>query len=159
MFKISEMKRIAVFAGSFDPVTIGHESIVKRAIPLFDEIIVAIGVNTRKNSLYSQEQREEWLSLVFSGFPTVKVTSYKGLTIDYCKKAGASYLLRGIRNSIDFEYEMGIAQVNRDIYPDIETVFLMTLPEHSHINASIVREIIQSGGDASKYLPAKVTIK
>ena len=153
------MKRIAVFAGSFDPVTIGHESIVKRAIPLFDEIIVAIGMNTSKKSLYSPEQREGWLRTVFSGYTSVKVAAYNGLTIDYCKKAGASYLLRGIRNSIDFEYEMGIAQVNRDIYPDIETVFLMTLPEHAHINASIVREIIQSGGDASKYLPKRVVIK
>lgn len=153
------MKRIAVFAGSFDPVTVGHESIVKRAIPLFDEIIVAIGINTSKKSLYTQEQREEWLKAVFSEYPTVKVSSYTGLTINYCKEAGATYLLRGIRNSIDFEYEISIAQVNRDIYPDIETVFLMTLPEHAHINATIVREIILSGGDASKYLPCKVVIK
>ena len=153
------MKRVAVFAGSFDPVTIGHESIVKRAIPLFDEIIVAIGINTSKKSLYTQEQREEWLRTLFAEFPSVKVASYKGLTIDFCKSVGAAYLLRGIRNSIDFEYEMGIAQVNRDIYPDIETVFLMTLPEHAHINASIVREIILSGGDASKYIPRGLVIK
>lgn len=153
------MKRIAVFAGSFDPITLGHESVVKRALALFDEVIIAVGINTSKNYMFGMEQRIRWIKAVFAGEHSVKVETFEGLTVDFCRKKGAYIMLRGIRNSIDFEYEMSIAAMNRDLNPGIETIFLPTLPEHSHINATIVREIIKSGGDASRFVPAQIVLK
>lgn len=153
------MKKIAVFPGSFDPFTIGHEGIVKRALNLFDEIIIAVGANALKKSYYSLDMRKEMISKVFKDEPRVKVDHYEGLTVDYCMKKNARYILRGLRTAADFEFERAIAQVNRAMVPDIDSVFLLTVPEHSPINSSIVRDIIRSGGDASKFVPSAVNLK
>lgn len=153
------MKKIAVFPGSFDPFTIGHEAIVRRALNLFDEIIIAVGANALKKNYYSLSTRKKMISLVFLNEPRVKVSHYEGLTVDYCKKHGIGYLLRGLRTAADFEFERAIAQVNKVLAPDIESVFLLTVPEHSHINSTIVRDIIRSGGDASVFIPAVIDLK
>jgi len=152
------MKRIAVFPGSFDPFTIGHEGIVRRALVLFDEIIIAVGANALKKSYYSLETRKEMITKVFSDEPRITVDHYEGLTVDYCKMKSALYLLRGLRTAADFEFERAIAQVNRTIMPDVETVFLLTVPEHASVNSTIVRDIIRSGGDASLFVPAAINI-
>jgi pantetheine-phosphate adenylyltransferase len=153
------MKKIAVFPGSFDPFTIGHEAIVIRALGIFDEIIVAVGANALKKSYYSLKTREEMISKVFRNEPRVKVDHYEGLTVDYCKRKGAKYILRGLRTAADFEFERAIAQVNRAMESEIESVFLLTVPEHTPINSTIVRDIIRSGGDASKFVPASINLK
>lgn len=153
------MKKIAVFPGSFDPFTIGHEAIIKRALRLFDEIIIAVGANALKKSFFTLETREAMISKVFQNEPRVKVDHYEGLTVDYCKKNGAGYIIRGLRTAADFEFERAIAQVNKVMAADVETVFLLTVPEHSHINSSIVRDIIINGGDASVFVPAVINIK
>jgi len=147
------MDKIAVFPGSFDPFTIGHESIVQRALPLFDKIIIMIGYNTNKRSFFDLSKRLRWVNQVFAGEPKVEVTEYEGLTVDFCRSVGANYILRGLRTSSDFEYERAIAQMNKKLYPTIETVFLLTMPEHTPINSSIVRDIILHGGDAGMFLP------
>lgn len=147
------MERVAIFPGSFDPFTIGHESIVRRAIPMFDKIIIMIGYNSNKKSFFSLKKREKWINQVFEKDNTVEVKSFEGLTIDFCKIVNAKYILRGIRTSSDFEYERAIAQVNKQMYPDIESVFLLTTPEHTPIQSTIVRDIIHHGGDASMFLP------
>ncbi len=152
------MERIAVFPGSFDPFTIGHESVVKRAFSFFDKIIIAIGYNADKEGLFSLETRMKWISLVFNEDSKVAVDRFTGLTIEFCRKVGAKYILRGLRTSSDFEYERAIAQMNKAMYPELETVFLLTLPEHTHINSTTVRDIIRHGGDASKFLPDKIKI-
>lgn len=148
------MERVAIFPGSFDPFTVGHESIVKRAIPLFDKIVIMIGFNSNKRSFFPVEKREKWINEVFAHEPKVTVESHEGLTVDFCKKVNARYILRGLRTSADFEYERAIAQVNKKMYPQIESVFLLTMPEHTPINSTIVRDIIFHGGDASMFLPA-----
>ena len=153
------MKKIAVFPGSFDPFTIGHEAIILRALSLFDEIIVAVGANVMKKNFYSLETRKRMINKVFEDEPRVRVDHYDGLTVDFCKKNGAGYLLRGLRTSADFEFERAIGQVNRSLAPDIETVFLLTVPEHSFINSTIVRDIIKSRGDASKFVPEAINLK
>jgi pantetheine-phosphate adenylyltransferase len=153
------MKKIAVFPGSFDPFTIGHEAIVRRALSLFDEIIIAVGANALKKSFYSLATREEMISKVFQNEPRVRFDHYEGLTVDYCKRNGAGYIIRGLRTAADFEFERAIAQVNRVMTPDIESVFLLTVPEHSHINSSIVRDIIRNGGDASVFVPVAINIR
>jgi pantetheine-phosphate adenylyltransferase len=153
------MKKIDVFPGSFDPFTIGHEGIVKRALSLFDEIIIAVGANALKKSYYSLETREKMISKVFQSEPRVKVDHYEGLTVDYCKTNIAKYILRGLRTAADFEFERAIAQVNKAMASDIESVFLLTIPEHTHINSTIVRDIIRSGGDASRFVPATINLK
>lgn len=153
------MKKVAVFPGSFDPFTIGHEAIIRRAINLFDEIIIAVGANTLKKNFYSLETRKEMITRVFENEPRVRVDQYEGLTVDYCKKNGAGYLLRGLRTSADFEFERAIGQVNKSMAPGIESVFLLTVPEHSFINSTIVRDIIRNGGDASKFVPAAINLK
>lgn len=147
------MERIAIFPGSFDPFTIGHESIVKRAVPLFDNIIIMIGYNANKKSFFPVEKRLKWINQVFKDQPKIEVRVYEGLTVDFCKEVGARYILRGIRTSSDFEYERAIAQVNKKMHPEIETVFLLTLPEHTPVNATIIRDIVFHGGDASMFLP------
>lgn len=152
------VERIALFPGSFDPFTIGHESIVRRAIPLFDKIIIAIGKNTNKDDFFPLEKRMEWINTVFDDKEKVEVKSYSGLTVDYCKKINARYILRGVRTSSDFEYERAIGQMNRTMDACIETVFLLTQPEHTYITSTIVRDIIRHGGDASMFLPQKVKI-
>jgi pantetheine-phosphate adenylyltransferase len=153
------MKKIAVFPGSFDPFTIGHEAIIRRAIDLFDEIIIAVGANALKKNYYTLETRKEMISKVFKNEPRVRIDHYEGLTVDYCIKNGAGYLLRGLRTSADFEFERAIGQVNKSMAPGIESVFLLTAPDHSFINSTIVRDIIRNGGDASKFVPAAINLK
>jgi pantetheine-phosphate adenylyltransferase len=152
------MERIAIFPGSFDPFTIGHESIVKRALLLFDKVIIMIGYNSNKKSFFPLEKRMKWINQVFDDEVKVEVQSHEGLTVDFCKKVGAHYILRGLRTSADFEYERAIAQVNKKMHPEIETVFLLTRPEHTPINSSIVRDIILHGGDASMFLPKSLNM-
>ena len=147
------MSQIAIFPGSFDPFTVGHESVVRRAIPLFDEIIVAIGYNSQKSGFFPLEKRKQWIDEVFSDEPKVRVETYQGLTIDYCKKINVNFILRGLRTAADFEYERPIAHLNNTMDSDIETVFLLTKQEHSSISSSIVREIFRHGGDVSKFVP------
>lgn len=150
--------KIAVFPGSFDPITIGHVDLVKRAAPLFDKIIVAVGVNDQKKYLFDLEQRISWLEDVFAKYDNVEVDSYKGLTAHFCNKLNAQYLLRGLRNSSDFDYEKTISQLNNIVGDGIETVFLISQPAYSHISSTIVREIIKGKGDASSFLPTEVKI-
>lgn len=153
------MKRIAVYPGTFDPVTKGHEALVKRALPLFDEIIVAIGINSKKQSYFSLEKRTEWLQQVFKEFPQVKVDSFDGLTVDYCKSNQAQFILRGLRSSTDFEFERNIAQANTTLASDIETIFIVSSPGLSAINSSIVRDIHRHGGDISHFIPSGIVIE
>ena len=150
--------KIAIFPGSFDPITTGHLDIVKRALPLFDKIIMAIGVNSVKKTLFSLEQRMEWLEFVFQNYEKVDVGTFEGLTVHYCDKVGAKYLIRGLRNGSDFDYEKTISQLNNIVGDDIETVFFISRPSYSHISSTIVREIIKGKGDASPFLPPEVKI-
>lgn len=150
--------KIAVFPGSFDPITIGHVDLVTRALPLFDQIVVAVGVNTTKKYLFSLEQRLDWLRQVFAGYPNVGVDYFENLTAHYCKRIGARYLLRGLRNASDFDYEKTISQLNHIVGGGIETVFLIAQPELSHISSTIVREIIIGEGDASPFIPKEIII-
>ena len=147
------MKKIAVFPGSFDPFTVGHESIVRRAIPLFDEVIIAIGYNSQKQGFFPLETRLEWIKKTFADAASVRFDVYEGLTIDFCTKNDAQFLLRGLRTSSDFEYERAIAQMNKTMNEHIETVFMLTMPEHSSLSSSIVREIVRYKSDASKFVP------
>src|SRR5687768_8398580 len=152
-------EKIAIFPGSFDPITRGHEDIVKRALPLFDRIIVAIGHNSTKNYFFPLEKRKSFIETSFKNEPKVKVDVYHGLTIDYCKKTGAKYILRGLRNPSDFEFEKSIAQMNRAMAPGIETVLILTAPEFSAISSTIVRDIIRHGGKADQFVPSGVSLK
>lgn len=154
------MNRLAVFPGSFDPFTVGHESIVRRALNIFDTIIIAIGINTNKPEYFSVEKRLEWIREAFSeDTEHITVTSYKGLTTEFCRSVKAHYLLRGLRTAADFEYERAIAQVNRAMFPEIESVFLLTSPEHTSVNSTIVRDILRHGGDARQFLPGNEKLK
>ncbi len=152
------MKRIAVFPGSFDPITKGHENIVKRASLLFDEIVVAIGSNSSKSSMFSLELRTEWLNKVFEYQSNVRVTHYSGLTIDFAQSLGAGFLLRGVRNGGDFEYERTIAQMTKAMAPELETVILFTDPEFAAINSTVVREILKNHGDVSQFVPDGIAV-
>ena len=147
------MQRNAIFPGSFDPFTVGHESVVNRAVPMFDKIVIMIGYNANKKSFYSIEKRLKWINQVFKDHDQIEVRLHDGLTVDFCKEVGAKYILRGLRTSADFEYERAIAQINKKMHPEIETVFLLTLPEHTPVNATIIRDIVFHGGDASMFLP------
>lgn len=147
------MQKIAIFPGSFDPFTIGHESVVNRAVSMFDKIIIMIGFNANKKSFFPIEKRIKWINQVFKDVHKVEVRLHDGLTVDFCKEVGAKYILRGLRTSADFEYERAIAQINKKMHPEIETVFLLTLPEHTPVNATIIRDIVFHGGDASQFLP------
>lgn len=155
---MTKNNKIAVFPGSFDPITSGHVDLVKRAAPVFDTIIVAIGINTEKQYLFDLDQRMKWLKSVFKSFPNVEVDYFEGLTAVYCKKVKANYLLRGLRNASDFDYEKTISQLNQIIGGNLETVFLISRPEFSHISSTIVREIIIGGGDATPFLPKEIEI-
>ena len=145
------MNRV-VFPGSFDPLTLGHTDIINRAIPLFDEIIVAIGTNADKKYMFTVEQRKRFIEKTYMGNPKIKVDTYEGLTIDYCKKIESKYILRGLRNPADFEFEKAIAQTNRKL-STIETVFLLTSADNSYISSSIVRDILRNNGDVSLLVP------
>lgn len=153
------MEKVAIFPGSFDPFTVGHESIVLRALELFDKIVIAVGYNTTKSSFFPIEKRLDLIKTVFSNEPKVEVISYQGLTIDLCRKLNVKYLLRGLRTAVDFEFERAVGQANKAMYPEIESVFLLTDPEHTHINSSIVRDILIHHGDPSKFLPQSINIK
>lgn len=151
-------KRIAIFPGSFDPITKGHENILRRALPLFDEVIVSIGKNSSKQNYFPLEQREKWIRDVFRDEPKVRVETYTGLTVEFCKKMNAGFILRGLRTSADFEFEKAIAQNNHVMVPEIETIFILPVPELSAINSTIVRDIIRNGGDASPFVPASINL-
>ncbi len=150
--------KIAVFPGSFDPITAGHVDLVRRALPLFDKLIVAVGVNAQKHTLFPLEQRLEWLHTVFAHDAKVVVDHFDGLTAHYCARVGARYLLRGLRNASDFDYEKTISQLNHIIGHGLETIFLISRPAYSHISSTIVREIIRGGGDASPFLPKEIKL-
>ncbi|MEO5906599.1 MAG: pantetheine-phosphate adenylyltransferase [Saprospiraceae bacterium] len=148
--------RKAVFPGSFDPITTGHVDLVRRALPLFDEIIIAIGINAQKQTLFDVAQRKSWIESVFADEPRVSVNTFEGLTVHFCKKVDAHYLIRGLRNASDFDYEKTISQLNHIVGDKVETVFLISRPEFSHISSTIVREIIKGKGDATPFLPPGV---
>lgn len=150
------MSSIAVFPGSFDPITTGHESIIRRALPLFDKIIIAIGINSTKESFYPLDKKKQWIEKTFEKDRKVEVHTYKGLTIDFCKSVHSNYILRGLRTSADFEFERVIAQMNRAMNEQIETIFLLSVPELSAVASTIVRDIIHNNGDARKFVPAAI---
>ena len=152
------MSKVAVFPGTFDPITIGHVDLVKRALPIFDKIIIAIGVNSKKKNFYKLDQRIAWIQEVFKNEPQIEVDSFEGLTVDFCEKRNAGFLLRGLRNASDFDYEKTISQINHIVGNNIETLFLISKPELSHISSSIVREIIAGHGDASAFLPTEIVL-
>ncbi|MEN8122662.1 MAG: pantetheine-phosphate adenylyltransferase [Bacteroidota bacterium] len=152
------IKKIGIFPGSFDPFTIGHEAIVRRALPLFDELIISIGYNSAKKGYFPLKKRKNWIEDIFSDEPKISVDTYEGLTVNYCKSKNAKYILRGLRTAADFEYERAIAQMNRMLIQGIETVFLLTFPEHSPISSTIVREILRHGGDASQFVPKEIDL-
>lgn len=147
---------ICLFPGTFDPVTLGHIDIINRALPLFDKIYVGIGINAAKQPMFSAEQRIEWIREIYHKEPKVESSMYEGLTIDYCKKIGARFILRGIRYVSDFEYEKTIADANRTLDKNIETIFLTGEPKYTSVASTIVRDIIKNGGDASPFLPEAV---
>ncbi|MCL4126385.1 UNVERIFIED_CONTAM: hypothetical protein GTU68_051453 [Idotea baltica] len=151
------MKR-AIFPGSFDPLTLGHYDIIKRGVTLFDEIIVAIGVNSSKEYMFSLEERQKFIEEAFKDEPKVTVQTYKGLTVDFCAEIDVEFILRGLRNPADFEFEKAIAHTNRDLAP-IETVFLLTSASTSYIASSIVRDVIKNNGDYTKLVPNSVRVK
>ena len=151
------MRNIAVFPGTFDPITVGHVDIVNRASSMFDEIIIAIGVNTKKTTLFDLEKRKEWVKIAFANNPKVRVDAYEGLTVDFCKTVNATFLLRGLRNGTDFDYESHIAQLNKALWNNIETIFIMCNPELSYISSTLVRDLIIHKADYQRYLPVGVT--
>ena len=146
--------KTALFPGSFDPITKAHVDILKRSMPLFDKVYVGIGVNSTKQSLLSVDKRLEMISAVFQGEDKLEMVTYEGLTVDFCKKLGASYMIRGIRTVSDFEYEKAIAQMNHALIPEIESIFILSKPGYSAISSTIVRDILRYGGDVSKFVPA-----
>lgn len=150
--------RIAIFPGSFDPFTIGHYAILERALPLFDKIIIAIGVNSTKQDFFSLETRINHISSIFADNIKIEIDTYTSLTIEYCEKKQAHFILRGLRNTTDFQFEKSIAQMNRELLPQVETVFLVTPPEYGHVSSTIVRELIQFGADVSRFIPGKLHI-
>ncbi len=152
------MNTIAVFPGSFDPITKGHLDIIERAVPLFDEIVIAIGVNSDKKTLYTLSQRKAWIEQVTARFNTVKVADYQGLTVDFCNSIGAKYIVRGLRNTSDFEFEKSIAQMNADLQSGMETIFLVSSPSLSHIASTLVRDVIRNGGNAKAFLPEGIVL-
>ncbi len=150
------MKKIALFPGTFDPITIGHVNIIERALPLFDEIIVGIGHNSSKSTLFPLEKRIQWITEIYKNEPKIRAEIYEGLTVNYCDEIGAQYILRGIRNMADFDYEKNIAQMNKIIYPKAESVFLMCDPAFTPISSSVVRDLIRNGGEAGAFVPKEV---
>jgi len=154
-----QMQKVAVFPGSFDPFTVGHENIVLRGLSLFDRVIVAIGKHSTKKPLLDIDARVRIVNQVFRSYEKVSADAFEGLTVDYCRKVSATHMLRGIRTAADFEYERAIAQINKRMLPTVESVFLLTTPEHTPVNSTIIRDIIRNGGDASQFLPEGIVIK
>ncbi|MBI3883857.1 MAG: pantetheine-phosphate adenylyltransferase [Sphingobacteriales bacterium] len=148
--------KIALFPGTFDPVTLGHIDIINRALPLFDKIIIGIGRNANKNPSFSEEQRLQWLKEIYKNEPKIAAIAYDGLTINSCKALGATAIVRGIRNATDFEYEKAIADMNRSLDPQVETIFLPCLPQFTSLASSLIRDVLNHGGDASSFLPEAV---
>ena len=152
------MTKIAVFPGSFSPFSIGHQSVIEKALPLFDKIIISIGINSEKDQYFSIDKRMQWIKDVYKNNPKIDVKQYKGLTVDFCKKENANYILRGLRDSHDFKFEKNIAHMNKELNPNIETIFIITPPKISHISSSIIRDIIKNGGDISKFIPKEINL-
>jgi pantetheine-phosphate adenylyltransferase len=152
------MSKTAVFPGSFDPITKGHFDIITRALPMFDTIIIAVGKNASKKNYFALEKRVGWIEKLFAGNSKVKVKTYSGLTIDFCREEKASYIIRGLRTSADFEFERGIAQVNQALDSKVDTVFMIAQPSLTHITSSIVREVLKHGGDATQFVPPGISL-
>ncbi len=152
------MIKRAVFPGSFDPITKGHESVIKRACDLFDEVFIGIGINSNKKYLFSLEDRKKWIETTFADNSKIKVITYDILTTELCENLEAKYILRGLRNSTDFNFEFSIAQTNRDLSPNIETIFLVTDVKYAAINSSIVRDIYVHGGNIKQFIPDAISI-
>jgi pantetheine-phosphate adenylyltransferase len=150
------MQRICLFPGTFDPVTLGHVDIIDRTLPLFDKLVVGIGLNASKSVMFSAEQRLQWIQEIYKDEPKVEGAIYEGLTVDYCKAIGAKFIMRGIRYVSDFEYEKAIADANRTLDKSIETFFLTGEPKYTSVASTIVRDIIRNGGNASLFLPPEV---
>lgn len=150
------MKRICLFPGTFDPLTLGHTDIIDRALPLFDKFIIGIGRNSNKLPMFTEEQRLTWLRTIYSDNPKVEVLSYEGLTVDCCAKLEANFILRGIRYVNDFEYEKAIADMNRSLDKNVETIFLTCLPKFTSVASTLVRDVIKNGGNVSQFLPQVV---
>jgi pantetheine-phosphate adenylyltransferase len=153
------MDKIAVFPGSFDPITRGHDSVVRRALPLFDKIILAIGDNPDKKPWFPLEKRISWLKFLYKDVPQIKVIIYAGLTVDFCRQNNAKYILRGLRTSADFEFERTIGLMNKALYDQIETIFLLCDPAYAALSSSIVRDIIKNGGDVSNFVPEGINLR
>lgn len=153
------MDKVAVFPGSFDPFTVGHESIVLRGLKLFDKIVIAIGQNSSKNNLFTTEQRIRMISEIFAEESRIEVVAFEGLTVDFCKRINANFILRGLRTSADFEFERAIGQVNKMMDGTLETVFLLTSTSHTPITSTIVRDIINHNGNVSDLIPKSLDIK
>jgi pantetheine-phosphate adenylyltransferase len=150
------MQRICLFPGTFDPVTLGHTDIIDRALPLFDKLIIGIGRNTYKQTMFSEELRLQWIKEIYKNEPKIDALIYDGLTVECCKKVGASFILRGIRYVNDFEYEKAIADMNRSIQNHVETIFLTCLPQFTSVASTLVRDVLRYNGDASQFLPKVV---
>ena len=148
--------KIGIFPGSFDPITVGHVDLIERSLPLFDKVILAIGHNSQKKYLFSLEQRKEWLNDIVQNYEKLEVATYEGLTVNFAKEQSANYLIRGLRNSSDFDYEKTISQLNYIVGEGLETIFFIAQPSMSHISSTIVREIIKGKGDASPFIPSKI---
>ena len=150
------MQRICLFPGTFDPITLGHVDVIHRAVALFDKLVIGVGINSSKQPMFTVEQRTGWIQEIFKNDPRIEVTGYEGLTVDYCRKIDARFILRGIRYISDFEYEKAIADMNRMLVPDIETIFLTCSPLYSTISSTLVRDVIRNGGNASMFMPEEV---
>jgi len=150
------MQRVALFPGTFDPITIGHMDIIQRALPLFDKLIIGIGRNVNKKAMFTEERRLRWIQQIFNNTPEISVVLYEGLTVDCCKRVGANFILRGIRYVNDFEYEKAIADMNRSLDSNIETVFLTCLPQYTSVASTLVRDVLRNGGDVTQFLPEVV---
>ncbi len=153
------MDKVAIFPGSFDPFTKGHESVVVRSFPIFDKVIIAIGNNSSKTGFFTIDERIKLIESVFKNEPKVAIQSYDGLTVDFCREIGAQFMLRGIRTAADFEYERAIAQMNKSMLPEVESVILLTTPELTPVNSTIVRDILRYGGNVSQFLPDKMDVE
>lgn len=150
------MARIALFPGTFDPITLGHTDIIQRSLPLFDKIYIGIGHNANKQTMFAPELRLQWIEEIYRNTPSVEALIYSGLTVDCCQKVDAQFIIRGIRYVNDFEYEKAIADMNRSLDPSIETVFLTCLPQYTSVASTLVRDVLRHGGDARPFLPEEV---